>query len=158
MKAVINSTPLIALAITNNLDLLSILFDQVFVPDSVYCEVTKQGLRPGAKEVSQIDWFTIKSPKFSPIPPEILKLDQGEKDVILLALETKADWIILDENLGRKIALNLGCQIKGTLGILLIAYKTNLISKEDTIKAINILSQSSIRLSSNLLEWFLKQL
>lgn len=41
MKAVINSTPLIALGITNHLEILSILFDQIFVPNSVYNDNNK---------------------------------------------------------------------------------------------------------------------
>ena len=76
----------------------------------------------------------------------------------MLASEIKADWLVLDEKLARKIALNLGYQVKGTLGLLLIAYRTNIISKEQVLKTVDILTKSSIRISSSLLNWFLEQL
>ncbi|MDJ0903246.1 MAG: DUF3368 domain-containing protein [Xenococcus sp. MO_188.B8] len=158
MKAVVNSTPLIAFAITDNLEILSILFDEVFVPYSVYSEVTEQGIRPGADKIKAIDWFLLKSPDYNTsIRAELMKLDRGERDVILLASEVNADWLILDEKIGRKIAMNLGYQVKGTLGILLIACRAKIISQEESIKAVEILAQSSIRLSSKLLDWFGKQ-
>lgn len=39
MKAIVNATPLIALAIIDRLNLLRALFDQVIVPTAVYDEV-----------------------------------------------------------------------------------------------------------------------
>lgn len=53
MKAVVNSTPLITLAITGYLSVLDSLFEQVLVPVSVYEEVVLQGEgRPGAEAVT----------------------------------------------------------------------------------------------------------
>ena len=43
MKAVANATPLIALSIIGELDLLAILFEEVLVPPSVWEEVVLQG-------------------------------------------------------------------------------------------------------------------
>lgn len=49
MKAIVNATPLIALALINRLDLLRVLFDEVVVPAEVYNEVVVQGAgKPGA--------------------------------------------------------------------------------------------------------------
>ena len=39
MKAVVNSTPLITLSMLNHLFVLKALFDEIFVPSSVYEEV-----------------------------------------------------------------------------------------------------------------------
>lgn len=55
------------------------------------------------------------------MPPELLGLDIGEMDVILLAREVKADWVLIDEKLARRVAKGLGLKVKGTLGLLLIA-------------------------------------
>ena len=84
---VVNSTPLIALSLVGQLDLLHALFDEVLVPTSVYEEVVLRGRgRPGAREIAQADWIVVKNPEtVSPFPPELLGLDQGEVDVILLA-------------------------------------------------------------------------
>ena len=160
MKTVVNSTPLIALSITGYLFLLNRLFEQVIVPVSVYEEVALQGEeRPGAEAVAQANWLVIQAPDRSLVlSAELVQLDRGEQDVILLAQEIKADWVLIDEKLARRVAIGLGLQVKGTLGVLLIAYRMGLISKEASIKAVQDLASSSVRLSSRLREWFIAQL
>jgi predicted nucleic acid-binding protein len=48
-------------------------------------------------------------------------LDNGEAEAITLAVQAKAEWILLDEKEGRKIAKSLGLNVTGILGILLRA-------------------------------------
>lgn len=160
MKVVVNATPLIALSTTGYLFLLNRLFEQVVVPVSVYEEVTFQGEeRPGAKAVARANWLVIQAPERSlSLSAELLQLDCGERDVILLAQEIDADWVLIDEKLARRIASGLGLQVKGTLGVLLIAYRIGLISKEASMKAVQELVSGSVRLSPRLLEWFVGQL
>jgi len=160
LKAVVNSTPLIALSITGYLFLLETLFEQIFIPISVYEEVVLQGEgRPGALRVAQANWLTIRAPEQSlSLPAHLLQLDRGEQDVILLAQEIRADWVLLDERLARRTATNLGLQVKGTLGVLLIAYRVDLLSREAVIRAVQELGNSSVRLNPRLLEWFIAQL
>ncbi len=159
-RAVVNSTPLIALSITGHLSLLKALFDEVIVPASVYEEVVLCGQgRPGGEEVRNASWILVKEPKEKcSIPPALLGLDQGEIDVILLAQEVGADWVLIDEKLGRKVAETLGLRVKGTLGVLLTAYQTHLLSREAAEKVIEILSTSSVRVSPRLVRWFQTQL
>ena len=85
---VVNSTPLGALSLMGQLDLLNALFDEILIPASVYREVVLQGRgRPGAREIAQADWLVVRTPEtVSPLPPELLGLDQGELDVILLGV------------------------------------------------------------------------
>ncbi len=101
MKAVVNSTPLIALAITGYLSVLDSLFEQVLVPVSVYEEVVLQGEnRPGAEAVARADWLTVVAPERPvSLPAELLQIDRGEQDVILLAQAIEADWVLIDEKL-----------------------------------------------------------
>ncbi len=126
MKAVVNSTPLIALAIVKQIALLEHLFDELFIPTSVYEEVVLKGRdRPGVFEIRNANWLIIKTPQPKPsLPVELLELDTGEQDVILLGQEVKADWLLIDEKLARRVADVIGFQVKGTLGILLVAYRT----------------------------------
>jgi uncharacterized protein len=43
-------------------------------------------------------WLTVQKPKETiPLPAELMGLDQGEIDVILLAKEIEADWVLIDE-------------------------------------------------------------
>ncbi len=65
----------------------------------------------------------MKAPKEkSSFSPMLLGLDQGEVGVILRAHELEADWVLVDEKLGRRTAKAVGLRVKGTLGILLVAY------------------------------------
>lgn len=135
MKAVVNSTPLIALSMLNHLFILKALFDEIFVPSSVY-----------------------EPAESFPLPPELLGLDTGEMDVILLAREVKADWVLIDEKLARRVAKGLGLKVKGTLGLLLIACRTGLVSKEEARAAAQELASGLFRISDRLFQWFEDQL
>lgn len=135
MKAVINSTPLIALSMLNHLFILKALFDEIFVPSSVY-----------------------EPAESFPLPPELLGLDTGEMDVILLAREVKADWVLIDEKLARRVAKGLGLKVKGTLGLLLIACRTGLVSEEEARAAAQELASGLFRISDRLFQWFEDQL
>jgi len=57
-----------------------------------------------------------------------LELDDGEAEAIALAVELKADLILLDERKGRVIAARLGLRFIGLLGMLVEAKHRSLIS------------------------------
>lgn len=160
MKAVVNATPLIALALTGHLELLPQLFDTVYVPQSVYDEVVNPGgERPGSLLVKNAQWLSLQTPtQTSPIPVALAGLDLGEQDVILLGQTLNADWLIIDERLGRRIAQAMGFRIKGTLGLFLVAHQLGLLSKSSAEKAVQQLNQSTVRLSPRLVAWFQAQL
>ena len=128
-KVIVNSTPIISLSIIEQLDLLSKLYDQVFIPRAVYEEVCMEGeSRIGAKSLKSADFFHIVSIKNSEARQFLsTSLHKGEIEVMILAKELEADLIIIDDYQARKHAKFLGLKITGTLGILLKAKKKNLI-------------------------------
>ena len=123
MKAVVNATPLISLALLGRLSLLKEMFAEVIVPRAVYKEVIRGGTgKPGADALAEANWLKVVSVDVSiTIEPLLLGLDAGELEVLLLARQIKADWVIIDERLARRVAFALGLPVKGTLGILLAA-------------------------------------
>lgn len=50
------------------------------------------------------------------LPPD---LGIGEREAIALALETEADFIILDDQQARRVARARGLQVTGTVGVLI---------------------------------------
>jgi predicted nucleic acid-binding protein len=58
----------------------------------------------------------------------LFELDRGEKQTIILARKNNADRVIIDERIGRRVAEYLGLDVTGTLGILVKAKRTGLIS------------------------------
>ncbi len=56
-------------------------------------------------------------------------LDEGESEAILLAKEINADFLIIDERIGLKIAKNEGIVCLGTFSILRIAKEENIIQE-----------------------------
>ena len=156
MKAIVNATPLISLAILNRLELLHQLFAEVIVPQAVYEEVVTQGRgRIGATAISQADWLHVVTPTIeTAIEPLLLGLDAGEMQVILLAQELKPDWVLIDEKLGRRVAKVMGLPLKGTLGILLAGVWAELLPKEQALESLQMLLEHGIRIAPRWQAWF----
>jgi len=49
---------------------------------------------------------------------------------MVLAQETQADYVILDDKLARRKAQQMGLNVIGTIGVLLLAHQKKLILKE----------------------------
>ena len=160
MIAVVNATPLIALALLEGLDLLRELFGQVVVPPLVYHEVAVQGRgRPGADALAAADWILVRAPSSSPaIEPLLLGLDAGELQVLLLARELAADWVLLDERLGRRVARAMGLPVKGTIGVLLAAVHAGLMDRDTCWADAQRLTSLGIRVHPTVLSWLADQL
>ena len=82
--------------------------------------------------------------------PYTTGIDKGEIKVLALAKEIDADFAIIDEYLGRNAARTLDIPVKGTLGVLLIAYYRKLISKDELVKIINKLKNRTVPFSFTL--------
>ena len=113
-------TPLINLARVNQFDLLAAFYDQIVIPEPVYAEVVVRGEgRDGSQEVKEATWIDVQVPRDElAVRALAAELGMGEASAIILAQELDASLLILDEIRGRRIALQLGLKVHGTLGIL----------------------------------------
>ena len=83
-------------------------------------------------------------------------LDLGESESIIVAIESDANYLSIDEYKGRKIAELYGVKISGILGVLIQAKKQGLISSvQENIKK---LVEIGFRLDKSLVERVLKSL
>lgn len=123
MNVVCNSSTLIALARTNNIDILEKVIKKLTIPHAVYEEIVIRGAgRPGSMEIKEAKW--IKKINVSDQESVISlsnSLGLGESEAIVLAKEIKADLIILDDDKARKAAISQGLKATGFLALLVQA-------------------------------------
>lgn len=131
MRVVSNASPLIALARIGRLDVLFELFGQVLLPEAVWHEVVVEGRgEPGAAEVAACTWISRATVANVDLVTALRQdLDAGEAAAIALALESKADLLIMDERLGRETATHLGLRIVGTVGLLVHAKSAGIVAE-----------------------------
>jgi hypothetical protein len=125
MIIVSNTSPLTNLAAIGQFDLLHHLYSEIHIAEGVWNELNAGEKQwPGSKEVVNSYWvyrhviqnqFLVKALRRD--------LDLGESESIALALELKADIILLDENDGRNAARRFNLKPVGVIGILLEAKK-----------------------------------
>jgi len=135
MIVVADASPLIALARIGRLDLLVAVFGQLLVPDAVWREVVDAGAgKTGATDVADADWIERRSVSDSALV-NLLRHDlgAGEAEAIVLAREANADFILMDERLGRSAAHSLGLKVVGLVGVLIEARDRGLITNANEI-------------------------
>ncbi len=151
MTIVCNASPLINLACINQLDLLHRLYGEIFIPQAVWREVVVQGVgQPGADEVRRASWIRLVEVANGALVQALRQeLDAGEAEAIVLALELKAELLLMDERLGRDTARHMGLRFIGLIGCLIEAKHKGLIT---SIKPYldDLRSGANFRLSSAL--------
>ncbi len=126
MLVVSNTSPVLNLALIGKLHLIKSQFSEITLPESVIAELNLHKDIPGNEDIRiAIKQHWIRIHKLTNLAvSSILKtyLDEGESDAIALALELKADIILLDEKDARSYARNLGLPMTGVIGILVKGY------------------------------------
>lgn len=122
MSVVSNSSPLIALAQIQRLNLVSAILQSVLIPPAVAREIA-----PSIPVLPQ--WATVRAP---PEPSSVLtsprRLGDGEREAIALAMEVGAGAIVLDDRAARRVAEAAGRNVIGTLGLLLEAKRKGVVA------------------------------
>ena len=153
-----DTTALIILAKSDKLDLLSNLFEQIFIPKAVESELNfKDDIVK--YRVEKFDKISVKNIKDTKTLNRIKKLniDDGEVEAISLAIELDLK-LIIDERKGRIVALNQGLEVVGVLGILVENYKLNHITFEEAHYFFNLFKKNGLRVSKKLEEIILEKL
>jgi len=127
-----DTSPITNLAAISQLDLLQKLYTGIIIPIAVYNAMVKvDKIVPGAVEVQTLPWIqkqaVVDSQRVILIQETQESIDLGEAEAIVLALELKADLLLMDERRGRIVATSYGLQITGLLGVLLQAKRKMLI-------------------------------
>lgn len=133
MIVISDTSPITNLAAIGQLDLLRQLYETIIIPLAVYDEmVAVDKIVSGAVEVQTFDWIqaqtVVNAQSIRNIQTTHEDIDLGEAEAIILALELKANLILMDERRGRALAVKYGLNMTGLLDVLLQAKHNGLIS------------------------------
>lgn len=146
MKLVTDASPLIFLAKIDGLALLEACFAEVLVPPAVV-EEARLRLPDFIRrtELSELGEAFVRG--------AVGALHRGEFETIVLARETTADLVALDDRGARTRARQLGLVPIGTLGLLLLAHRRGLIEAARAARQIDALVQNhGLYLSASVLQ------
>lgn len=164
MIIICDASPLVALATCDCLDLLTQIYTDVYVTPEVYNEVTISNKPYANKLASFLKEKIIATSTnlahqkadlaLNNLPLDSSPLDLGELSAIALYYKLDADYLLIDEKLGRKIAQQMNINIVGSLGILFLAKQLGYINQIKPYT--DILLHSPIFISLNLVKIVLK--
>lgn len=134
MKVVSNTSPLIFLSKIKRLSLLEKCFSETFAPKAV-CEEF------GERLPTLIKRYEISEEGAAFVKGSMGRLHQGELEAIIATKELKANFALMDDLLARRKAERLGIKPLGTIGILLLANRMNVLSSSETKSAVRVLTE-----------------
>ena len=150
MIVVADSTPLHYLILIDQVSLLPAFYDQVFIPEEVFRELSIVAAPP---EVSQ--WLSnlplwlhrvyVSEEEIGVISNE---LDLGEREAIALAERLRADLLLVDDLAARTEASRRNLRVTGTLGVLRVAAERGII---DVPHVLGRLRETNFYFDENLL-------
>lgn len=159
MIVIADTTPLISLMKIGHLDLIHKLFGEVQIPNAVFDElVYNTKFLEESKQIRECP-FIIKTEVDNMEAVDLLRrssgLDAGESEAIILSDTENADFLLMDEIKGRQVAKQMGIQIMGTIGMLMVAYKECLLSKTEINDCITVLKTTGRHISDSLYQQLL---
>lgn len=122
MIVVSDTSVVTALIQIGRIDLLAEIFGGVVIPEAVAEELA-------ASHVTLPVWIQTMCVRDNHVVEDLLtELDVGESEAIALALELDADFLLMDEKLGRAAAQRAGLTTIGLLGVAIVAKRKGLLS------------------------------
>jgi predicted nucleic acid-binding protein len=136
MIVVADTGPINYLISIGHVDVLPRLYSSVLILFAVRDELQDAGAPDHVRRwiASPPEWLQIRRPAFSP-DSELLRIriGPGERDAILIAEETGADEIMLDDQLGRREAERRKLHTVGTLGVLQAASRKGFLDLREAL-------------------------
>ena len=153
-KAVSDSGPLIHLAQINSINLFSIV-KKTYIPDEVFNETCAHDL-PGSRQIKSSKIINVlqldKTCKdLAKIISERYSLGIGESQSIALARQEGISLLFTDDLSARTVAKAYGLEVHGSIGIVLRAFRKNIIQKQKAIQTvIDLKGKSSLFITSDI--------
>ena len=163
---IVNASPLIVFGKLNRLNLLKRIFGKIVMSEAVYSEVISDGVKIGAedallvKKCVETNMFSVKkinANEKSRVETliEIYKIDRGEAETIVLALQENEKSILVDDSDARKVARLHSLRPLGSLRVLLLAYRENLLNEQEVKQVLAEMVAFKFRISGFVVSKFL---
>jgi predicted nucleic acid-binding protein len=153
MILVADASALIALATCDSLTLLEAIFGDVLVPEAVFSEVTALD-KPQSVRLRSYLHGKVRAVDMQRYIYLDAFADAGETQAMLLYKEVVADYLLIDDKRGRKVAKINQIKTVGSLGVLLQAKRAGLISSVAPL--IEQIAASPVFISESLVETVLE--
>lgn len=129
MIVVSDTSPVLNLARIERLELLVLLYRQVVIPSAVQEELLRsESDLPRAIDLASQPWLIVATANDQERVRELHeRLDLGEAEAIVLAIELGAGLLLMDERRGRRAASAEGLAVTGLLGVIAAAKRAGLI-------------------------------
>lgn len=156
--AVADATPLIYLTKVGKLYLLKEIFGQIQISPEVKRETVDRGKEKGYPDAMTIEqalndgWIVThplkdESRKDLEALTQITGIDIGEAQTIILAKQKKERQVLMDQTNARETARNLGLTPKGTIYIVIVATRRQLLTKEEAKQTLDNLIDANFYIS-----------
>jgi predicted nucleic acid-binding protein len=149
MILIADASALVALSACDSLALLDGLFGQVWVPEVVFNEVAIAD-KPQAARLRGYLQDKVRAVDMQHFVFLDAFADAGETAAMLLYKEMAADYLLIDDKRGRKVAKINQIRIIGSLGVLLQAKRSGLIP--EVAPLLREISASPVFISAELLQ------
>lgn len=152
---VTDASPIILLAKTGRLDLLSACTEELLIPEAVAEEV-----RQAPDDDPACEWIGADGERFvgptSPVASEVAAWDlgRGENHVLSYALSHPEWTAVVDDGAARRSAQGLDISVIGTLGVLVVAKRNGHL--EAVRPAAEALRRASLHVSQDVMDHVLR--
>ena len=153
MILIADASALIALSVCNSLPVLDAIFGTVLVPEAVYLEVAAPD-KPHSEPLRRYLQGKVRQVDMQHFVFLDAYADAGETAAMLLYKQLNADYLLIDDKRGRKVAAINHIKTVGSLGVLLQAKRAGLIASIAPLLA--QIDASPVFISRTLLETVLE--
>jgi predicted nucleic acid-binding protein len=122
ITVVSDTSPLVAFSFLAMEALISQMLGEVLIPPAVAAEVATPRFGFAGITTNLIPGVHVRTPTDRTVIQDLMRrVDIGEAESLALALELRADLLIVDDAAARAVAREFGLNITGTIGLLLRA-------------------------------------
>ena len=157
MLVIADTGPVNYLLLTGQIEILPKLFGTVILPSAVRDELADIGTPVSVRNwiSDPPEWVDVRPvPGDCPLTEALKALDIGEAAAIALAIELRADLLLMDDREGVIAARLEGFAVTGTLGVLGLAAERGLINLADAFER---LKRTNFRYRQEIMDQLLKK-